>query len=86
MLSEALQLSVTKSVDESIPELLNAFKKVHLLDSTQISLPEHLSSRWSGSGGSASEAGMKLQLMLDYKSGKYEEIIIAEGISADQKL
>ena len=84
MLSEALNLSVTKSIDESIPELLRGFKKVHLLDSTQISLPQNLSSRWSGSGGCASKAGMKLQLMLDYKSGKYEEIVIDEGISADQ--
>jgi hypothetical protein len=84
MLSEALELSVTKSVDGSIPELLNAFQKVHLLDSTQITLPEHLSSNWSGSGGSASEAGMKLQLMLDYKSGRYEEIVIDDGVSADQ--
>lgn len=56
MLSEALALSVTKSVDESIPELLQAFKKVHLLDSTQISLPENLSSRWAGSGGWAEAA------------------------------
>jgi hypothetical protein len=84
MLSEAMELSVIRSVDASIPELLKCFSKVHLLDSTQISLPENLSSRWSGSGGSASKSGMKLQLMLDYKSGKYEEIVIDEGISADQ--
>ena len=84
MLSEALNLSVTRSLDASIPELLHVFRKVHLLDSTQISLPENFSSRWAGSGGSASEAGMKLQLMLDYKSGKYEEITIDDGISADQ--
>ncbi len=80
MLSEALHMSVTSSVDESIPELL----KVHLLDSTQISLPENLSSIWAGSGGCASKAGLKLQLMLDYRNGKYEEIIIDDGTSADQ--
>ncbi len=84
MMSKALELSVTRSVDESIPALLRVFEKVLLLDSTQISLPEKLSSRWSGSGGSASKSGMKLQLMLDYKSGKYEEITIDDGISADQ--
>ncbi len=67
MMSKALELSVTRSVDESIPALLRVFEKVLLLDSTQISLPEKLSSRWAGSGGSASKAGMKLQLMLDYK-------------------
>ena len=81
MLSEGMALSVSKSVDESIPELLRVFGKVHLLDSTQISLPENFSSRWAGSGGCASTAGLKLQLMLDYKSGKYEEIVLAEGIS-----
>ena len=84
MLSEALNLSVTSSVCEDIPELLSDFLKVHLLDSTQISLPEHLSSLYAGSGGSASKSGMKLQLMLDYKSGSYEEIVIDDGISADQ--
>ncbi len=84
MFSEGLSLSVSKCVDESIPELLQAFVKFHLLDSTQVSLPENFSSRWAGSGGCASTAGMKLQLMLDYKSGKYEEIVITDGISADQ--
>lgn len=36
MLSEAMKLSVTRSLDENIPELLKAFEKVHLLDSTFI--------------------------------------------------
>ena len=84
MLSEALKLSVGKLLDESIPELLGVFEKVLLLDSTQVSLPEKLASIWAGSGGSASKAGLKLQLMLDYKSGKYEGVTIDDGISADQ--
>ncbi len=84
MMSEGLNLCVTRSLDESIPELLRVFGKVLLLDSTQVSLPEKLSCRWAGSGGSASKSGMKLQLMLDYKSGKYEEITINDGTSADQ--
>ncbi len=67
ILSKALELSVCKLIDESIPEILEHFGKVHLLDSTQVSLPGELSSIWSGSGGCASEAGMKLDLMLDYK-------------------
>jgi len=84
MLSEALKLSVSSLVDESIPELLCVFEKLLLLDSTQVSLPEKLASIWAGSGGSASKAGLKLQLMLDYKSGRYEGITIDDGISADQ--
>jgi len=84
MLSGAMESSVSHSVDEGMSEILKAFTKVNLLDSTQVSLPEELSGRWSGSGGSASKAGMKLHLMLDYKSGKYEKITIKDGKSADQ--
>ena len=38
MLSEALDLSSAKLIDESIPKLLEHFHKVHLLDSTQVPL------------------------------------------------
>jgi hypothetical protein len=84
MLSKALELSVSRLIDESVPRILEHFGKVHLLDSTQVSLPEELSGVWSGSGGCASEAGMKLHLMLDYKSGNYESIFITDGTSPDQ--
>ena len=84
MLSKALELSVSRLIDESVPRILESFGKVHLLDSTQVSLPEELSGVWSGSGGCASKAGMKLHLMLDYKSGGYESIFITDGTSPDQ--
>ena len=84
MLSKALELSVSGLIDESVPKILEFFKKVHLLDSTQMSLPEKLSEIWSGSGGCASSSSMKFHLMLDYKNGKYESISITDGISPDQ--
>jgi len=88
MLSKALELStsrsLSRSLDGSIPALLNSFPKVYLLDSTYVSLPEKLSSRWRGSGGDGSPAGIKFQLVLEYKSGKYNEIVTTEGISPDQ--
>lgn len=84
MLSKALELSVSELIDESVPRILRHFGKVYVLDSAQVSLPDELSSVWSGSGGCASEAGMKLHLMLDYRSGRYESIAITDGISPDQ--
>ena len=84
MLSKAMELSVSRLIDESVPRILESFGKVHVLDSTQASLPEELSEIWKGSGGCASEAGMKFHLMLDYKNGKYESIVITDGISPDQ--
>lgn len=71
-------------MDESIPELLKSFKKIHILDSTHTALPEKLSHIWKGSGGDGSEAGMKFQLMLDYKGGKYKSIAITDGITPDR--
>ena len=70
MLTKALELSVSRLIDESAPRILGSFGKVHLLDSTRMSLPEELSEIWKGSGGSASDAGMKFHLMLDYKRCK----------------
>lgn len=67
LLSECLELSTSKEIDESIPSLLGSFGRVCLLDSTVIPLPDSLSAIWRGSGGDAPEAGMKFQLMLDYK-------------------
>jgi len=84
MLSKALELSACRQIDESIPELLESFEKVHILDSTHVTLPEKLSSVWKGSGGDGSEAGMKLQLTLDYKSGQYESIVTTNGITPDR--
>jgi len=84
MLSQALELSAIKQIDESIPQLLEHFEKVHLLDSTQTTLPEELSGIWKGSGGDSSESALKLQLILDYKSGSYESIVITDGIDPDQ--
>ncbi len=85
MLSKAMELSTSKLIDAEIPELLNNFSKAQLLDSTYIQLPGNVSSIWRGTGGDSSKAGMKLQLMIDYKSGKYESIVTTDGVTPDQK-
>ena len=89
LLCKALEICASgnrqsRDTDESIPELLKAFKRVCLLDSTHVPLPCDLSSIWRGSGGDGSKAEMKLQLMLDYKSGGYESIVTTDGVTPDQ--
>jgi hypothetical protein len=85
MFSKALELSTAKLINEAIPGLLDSFHKVYLLDSTYIPLPDKLSDVWSGFGGDSSNAGMKLQLMIEYKSGKYEKIVTTDGVTSDQR-
>jgi len=84
MLSKALELSTSKLIDADVPMLLNNFNKVHLIDSTYIPLPSGLSDEWRGTGGDGSKAGLKLQLAIEYKSGKYERIVTTEGVTPDQ--
>jgi len=85
MFSKALELSTVKLISEEIPGLLGYFNKVYILDSTYIPLPDNLSGVWSGYGGDGSKAGMKLQLMIEYKSGKYESIVTTDGVTSDQR-
>jgi len=85
MFSKALELSTAKLINKEIPALLDSFHKVHILDSTYIPLPNKLSDVWSGYGGDGSKAGMKLQLMIEYKSGNYEKIVSTDGVTSDQK-
>lgn len=83
MLKEALELSAQQVIDSSIPSLLSSFRRIYLLDSTSIPIPENLADSFKGSGGKAQTSGMKLQLMLDYQSGNYVNVLPAEGIQAD---
>lgn len=84
LLSEALEISTSKEIDKSIPSLLESFERVCLLDSTIIELPDSLSAIWRGSGGTGSEAAMKLQLMIDYKNGEYMNVAPTDGVTPDQ--
>jgi hypothetical protein len=49
--------------------LLKPFTSVNLLDSSGLSLPETLKHHFKGHGGSASKAGLKMQVLLNYMDG-----------------
>jgi len=80
----AKSLLISAEVSETFIPLLKHFPKVHLLDSTAVSLPEELAEEFSGSGGSASSAAVKFQFMLEYKSGTFSNIWLTAGTEPDQ--
>lgn len=80
MLSQAINISV-KEVDLNI---LSCFKRVLILDSTIIELPDELAYLFKGYGGNASESSMKFQFCYDLKSGKFF-YFIQDGTSSDGK-
>ena len=81
----AKSLYLSAPAAETYIPLLQHFSKVHLLDSTVVSLPEELSPEFPGSGGSASSAAVKFQFMLEYKSGTLSQIWLTAGTEPDQK-
>lgn len=65
-------------------ELLEQFASIYLIDSTQISLPENMSELFPGSGGNASAASLKIQLVFDYLRGHFEQVEFVSGQNPDQ--
>lgn len=65
-------------------DLLNSFSTVTMLDSSSVSLPENLKHLYKGSGGAASEAGLKIQTLYDYACGQVKNLTFTEGCRSDQ--
>jgi hypothetical protein len=84
MFQKSLTLTIDKS-DTLVP-LLSGFNKVNLLDTTHISLPQEAAELFAGAGGSSSEAGAKIQLVIDYHTGNFSHLDLSEATLPDQKL
>jgi len=70
----------------SIPiPLIEQFSAVNITNSTGITLPETLSDEFPGSGGSASESALKLQLIFDFLNGCFKTVTLTDGITPDQR-
>ena len=65
--------------------LFTAFPKVYLADSTGFGLPDSLSDLFPGSGGSATQAGAKIQAVWDYKSRVFGHFALTPWNIPDQK-
>jgi hypothetical protein len=82
LLAEAL--SVCQARRREVASALDQFSAVYLLDSSIISVPEVLQDIFPGSGGNASAAAIKIQLLFDYLSGNLEHLEFIAGREPDQ--
>jgi hypothetical protein len=67
------------------PELFALFTAVHIADSTGFELPAALQERFPGSGGGASTAGAKIQLVWEYLSHSFAHLALVAGTLPDNK-
>jgi hypothetical protein len=84
MLQDAL-LTLCHPSNVPIP-VLTQFSEVNMTDSTGISLPACLARRWPGSGGDASPAGLKIQVVFEFLTGSFRKIWITNGRTPDQTI
>ena len=66
-------------------ELFAPFTAVHIADSTGFTLPSSLKGLLPGSGGGASAAGAKIQLVWDYLSQSFAHLALVAGTMPDNK-
>jgi hypothetical protein len=66
-------------------ELFTPFTAVHIADSTGFGLPAALKELFPGSGGGASAAGAKLQLVWEYLSHGFAHLALVPGTTPDNK-
>ena len=66
-------------------DLFDCFTHVYLADSTGFGLPERLQTLFPGSGGNASPAGAKIQLVWAYKRRLFAHFALTAGNIPDQK-
>jgi hypothetical protein len=86
LLQEVLQESLKRVEDGKGLEIamLRPFSAVYLTDSTQMELPAALAACFPGSGGDASPAAIKVQVMYDYLSGTFRAIEVGAANQPDQ--
>lgn len=83
LFTEALQRF--RAEKQPVINLLKPFSTVNIIDSTGISLPVTMKDLYQGYGGGSSEAGLKIQLLLNYKDGHMEKVALTSAREPDQK-
>ena len=72
------------TTNHNVIDLLKPFSSVKMIDSSGISLSSNLKDIYKNYGGSASEAGLKIQVLFDYLQGQINQVTITEGRKNDQ--
>jgi hypothetical protein len=68
LLEEMVAMVVSGEQEDKMP-ILSSFNGVYLQDGTVLTLPDELQKEWRGSGHAGGEAGMRVQLRINWSNG-----------------
>ena len=83
---QALERKVCKLLENVPPDLLNFFGNIWVEDCSECALNESLQEAFKGSGGGASKASVKLDLIYEIKQKNIHSVDLVDRRSPDQKL
>lgn len=81
LLRQVSQAYLEQKSQGAVKDIFAPFAQVHIVDSTEISLPDHLKTVFRGRRRASS---LKVQLAYEYKRGHIEAIEIEQGCEPDQ--
>jgi hypothetical protein len=84
VLQRTLNANLQASVEALDSQLLAPFGRIFLQDSTQAQLHERLAEAFKGSGGSASQASVKIDLTYEVKGQAIYRLEVGAGATSDQ--
>ena len=86
ILSDAMSSQLKNGFKNQYSKIFHCFTDVHLEDSTQFELHEKVIEEYKGSGGSASKAAMKLNVVYSMIHNTISHLDIVSGVTSDQTL
>lgn len=84
VLQQTLKANLQARVDTLDSQLLAPFGRIFLHDSTQAQLHERLADAFKGSGGSAHQASVKIDLTYEVKGQAIYRLAVGAGATSDQ--
>ncbi len=86
VLETMLKNQIDNLISTISPDLLEKFNKILIQDSSSMDLNERLSPFFKGSGGRASKASAKIDVIYDFKAKRFEYLKLTDHSEADQTL
>jgi len=72
---QSMEQATKQAISVETVKILRQFNNVYLCDASTVSLPDKLSKKWKGLGGTNANAALKIQVMFNILTKTYKKIV-----------